>query len=212
MPSFYSSTSTTIKSKAAGVKSKLPLFALLILGGVAIIFVLRNKSGTSQAGTGAALAIVPTAEGDIGNILNMTAAINALKGQVNTPSPVPNGGASTPITEVANPNNTPTPNPSGSVYPASSDPFWQSLASRPALVPIPGTPNFELPADMDVSNIGGVDYTSFFDKIRKGETPGGNVPQPPGGMWYITPTGVSRTPYIAPYSYPTPAEKAAGKT
>lgn len=108
MPSFYSEASTSVKSKAEGVKSKLPLFALLILAGVAIIFVLRNRSSDSSTQTGAALTVIPTAEGDIGNIINMTNAINALSGQVHTPSPVPSGGTSTPITTTPNPANTPT--------------------------------------------------------------------------------------------------------
>ena len=108
MPSFYSSTSTTIKSKAEGVKSKLPLFALLILAGVAIIFVLRNRSSGSSTQTGAALTVIPSGEADLSTIANITAGINALAGQVHTPSDIPSGGTSTPITTTPNPVNTPS--------------------------------------------------------------------------------------------------------
>lgn len=97
-PSFYTAASGSLKSSASGVKSNLPLFAVLILGGVAVIFILRNKSGASQAGgiAGAPLTVSPSNESDISAIQNMIQAITALQGN----HPVtPSGGVSTPITK-----------------------------------------------------------------------------------------------------------------
>src|ERR1700675_2444694 len=108
-PSFYDSASSSIKSSANGVKSKLPLFAILILGGVAIVFVLRNKSGTSQAGTGAALTLTPSGEADTSSIANMIQAVTALQGGSHPQTP--SGGVSTPT---LNPTGTTTPNYGGS--------------------------------------------------------------------------------------------------
>jgi len=93
----FGNAKSSISSSASNVKSKLPVFAVLILAGVAIVFILRNRSGSTTQ-TGAALTIVPSGEADASTIANITAGINAIAGQVHTPAPEPSGGASTPIT------------------------------------------------------------------------------------------------------------------
>lgn len=108
-PSFYSGASSSLKNSADGVKSKLPLFAMLILGGVAIIFVLRNKG--NGASTGPALAISPTGDADSSNIANMIQALGAIQGGIHPVTP--GGGASTPIAPTPKPFITPSTMPGG---------------------------------------------------------------------------------------------------
>lgn len=97
VPSFYG-TSGAIGGAVESVKPKLPLFAVLILGGVAAIFLLRNRS--SSASTGPALTVVPSNDSDTSSLDNLTQAVNALVEQGQ------NGGATSPITPTPNPPST----------------------------------------------------------------------------------------------------------
>lgn len=87
VPSFYG----TVKGAGAAVKPKLPFFAILILGGVGVIFILRNKSSSSTK-TGPALTLNPSNDSDVSTIDNLTQAVLALGKQGQ------NGGTTTPTT------------------------------------------------------------------------------------------------------------------
>lgn len=77
--------------------SNLPVYALLVLMGAALIIFWRNKDqGVAQ--TGPLMYLTQSAAPDQSTIDNLTNSINALAGQVHTPSPNPPGGASTPQT------------------------------------------------------------------------------------------------------------------
>ncbi len=90
-PSFYASAAkASVQQSATGAKSQLPLFAVLILVGVAIIFVLRNRD--RQANTGPALTLVPSNDSDASSIANLTQSAQALTRQI-----TPGGGVSTPL-------------------------------------------------------------------------------------------------------------------
>lgn len=66
---------------------------------VAIMYVRgRGSYGGTPVQTGPVLTLQAPAPPDQSQIDNLTNSINALAGQVHTPSPVPSGGASTPIT------------------------------------------------------------------------------------------------------------------
>ena len=83
-PAFYS----TVKQGVAHHKSNFPVYAALILVGVALVFVLRNRS-SGVTGAGPVLTLVPSNDTDISAMNNMTQAVLAM-------TAAQNGGVSTP--------------------------------------------------------------------------------------------------------------------
>lgn len=85
VPAFYG----TVKSGVAQQQSNLPVYAALILVGVALIFVLRNRS-SGQTGSGPLLTLEPSNETDVSTMNNMTQAVLAI-------GAARMGGATTPM-------------------------------------------------------------------------------------------------------------------
>lgn len=102
VPSFYG----TVKNVGEGVKPKLPMVAVLVLAGVAVVFVLRSRSSGSSTQTGPALTLNPSNDSDVSTIDNLTQAVQALTDMAM------GGGATTPTTTpVTPPVITPPPAP-----------------------------------------------------------------------------------------------------
>lgn len=70
----------------------------IVIAFVAAMVIMFVRSGRTISRTGPLLVLTPPAPPQQSTIDNLTASINALAGQVHTHSPVPTGGASTPIT------------------------------------------------------------------------------------------------------------------
>lgn len=113
VPSFYG----TVKNAGESVKPKLPMFALLILGGVAVIFLLRNRS---SAQTGPALTLNPSNDSDVSTIDNLTQAVLALTHNSQ------GGGATTPSTPPVAPPGTPAPIPKFSIHITGKTPVYNA--------------------------------------------------------------------------------------
>ena len=82
-------------------KSKLPILILIVVGGVVVIWYLRNHSSANTVGkstTNPAVSINGGSAPDQSQIDNLTAAVLALQGLQPGNSSVPSGGTSTPIT------------------------------------------------------------------------------------------------------------------
>lgn len=94
-PSFYSQVKQTA-TKTATPSSNLPVYSVLILVGVAIVFILRKRD-TSQ--TGPVLTLVPSYDADVSTISNITNTLTRMN-QPNFPRP---GSTLAPI--VWSPNN-----------------------------------------------------------------------------------------------------------
>jgi hypothetical protein len=92
-PSFYKIKPQST-SKSGG--SNLPLYSALILAGVAVVFVLRNKQ--TKTIMGPVLTVVPSNDSDASAYANMIQGVHALSGQVALLPETPPGGASSPIT------------------------------------------------------------------------------------------------------------------
>src|ERR1035437_10078449 len=78
-----------------------PILILIVVGGVAAIWYLRNHSSSNTVGsstTNPAVSINGGTAPDQSTIDNLTASILALQGQVTNNSSIPSGGTSTPIT------------------------------------------------------------------------------------------------------------------
>src|ERR1035437_1117395 len=88
------------KSSPAKKSNKLILI-LIVVGGVAAIWYLRNHSSANTVGsstTNPAVSINGGTAPDQSTIDNLTASVLALQGQVANNSAVPSGGTSTPVT------------------------------------------------------------------------------------------------------------------
>src|ERR1035437_9252595 len=78
-----------------------PVLILIVVGGVAVIWYLRNHSSANTVGkttTSAAVSINGGNAPDQSTIDNLTASVLALQGQVTNNPTSPGGGTSTPIT------------------------------------------------------------------------------------------------------------------
>lgn len=116
----FSGTSTPSSGSptTSRLKRNLPVLLALLLVGVAIILFLRSRSAGRA---GAAVNLISTTAPDQSTIDNLTASILALQGQVHLPSPIPGGGASTPV--IPTPSNTP-----------SAEPLWTAGPSYEAMI------------------------------------------------------------------------------
>src|ERR1035437_2850463 len=82
-------------------KNNKPILILIVVGGVAVIWYLRNHSSANTVGsstTNPAVSINGGNAPDQSTIDNLTASILAVQGQVANNSSIPSGGTSTPIT------------------------------------------------------------------------------------------------------------------
>ena len=147
VPSFYGS----VKNAGEKVKPNLPIFAVLILVGVAVVFILRRR--TSSTNTGAALTITPDNSSDVSTIDNLTQAVNALTQQWQ------GGGATTPVTPPITPpgstppSNPPTPTGGGvTINPATVGKIWGS----------------DVPASWIAVDPGGTRIAALFKKLNLG--------------------------------------------
>src|ERR1035437_3875969 len=86
-------------------KSNLPMLILLVVGGIAAIWVLRTKSNmasnTAGSTTQPAVSINGGNAPDQSTIDNLTASVLAMQGLVAINLVTPAGGTSTPLTTVA---------------------------------------------------------------------------------------------------------------
>lgn len=76
------------------------IYYIVIAFVAAVVFLYvraRGSYGGTPVKTGPVLTLVPPESPDQAQIENLTNAINALAGQVHKQSPIPGGGASTPI-------------------------------------------------------------------------------------------------------------------
>lgn len=92
----YSGTSLAPTSTPAKASNLPVLIAVALVGALAIMWVRQRSNPAVQ--TGPLVVLTQSAAPDQSTIDNLTNSINALAGQVHTASPVPTGGASTPIT------------------------------------------------------------------------------------------------------------------
>jgi hypothetical protein len=87
-PAFYGKTKTVSPAKGS---SNLLIYAILVVIGVGLVFILRSRSSNVQ--TGPLLTLVPSNATDASAIANLTQSVDALTLR---------GGASTPLTPSPN--------------------------------------------------------------------------------------------------------------
>jgi hypothetical protein len=87
-PAFYGKTKTVSPAKSS---SNLPIYAVLVVIGVGLVFFLRKRSSNVQ--TGPLLTLAPNGQTDTSAIANLTQSVDALTLR---------GGASTPLTPSPN--------------------------------------------------------------------------------------------------------------
>ena len=71
VPSFYGQ----VKQTATSTSSNLPFYSVLVMVGVAVVFILRNRD---QVRTGALVEVVPSYDADISTISNITNTVNRM--------------------------------------------------------------------------------------------------------------------------------------